>query len=66
MRMPAIARAITNCWISEVPSKMVWIFALLQNNHRKLALPSDKSRLQGRPASENVVLADHSCPHFDQ
>jgi hypothetical protein len=23
MRIPAIARAITNCWISLVPSKMV-------------------------------------------
>ena len=26
-RRPEIARAITSCWISEVPSKMVWIFA---------------------------------------
>ena len=26
MRRPEIARAITNCWISLVPSKMVWIF----------------------------------------
>ena len=46
MRMPAIARGITNCWISEVPSKMVWIFVLLQNNHRKLALPSNEPSLQ--------------------
>ncbi|NDE80889.1 MAG: hypothetical protein EB037_08225 [Actinobacteria bacterium] len=26
-RRPEIARAITSCWISEVPSKMVWILA---------------------------------------
>ena len=25
MRNPEMARAITNCWISLVPSKMVWI-----------------------------------------
>jgi hypothetical protein len=25
MRIPLIARAITNCWISLVPSKIVWI-----------------------------------------
>ena len=25
MRRPEIARAITSCWISEVPSKIVWI-----------------------------------------
>ena len=25
IRRPEIARAITNCWISEVPSKIVWI-----------------------------------------
>ena len=25
MRKPEMARAITNCWISLVPSKMVWI-----------------------------------------
>ena len=25
MRRPEIARAITSCWISLVPSKMVWI-----------------------------------------
>ena len=25
MRSPKIARAITNCWISLVPSKIVWI-----------------------------------------
>ncbi len=25
MRMPLIARAITSCWISLVPSKIVWI-----------------------------------------
>ncbi len=24
MRRPEIARAITNCWISDVPSKIVW------------------------------------------
>ena len=27
MRMPEIARAITSCWISLVPSKIVWILA---------------------------------------
>lgn len=25
MRMPEIARAITSCWISLVPSKIVWL-----------------------------------------
>ena len=25
IRMPDIARAITSCWISLVPSKIVWI-----------------------------------------
>jgi|GEM_PF-4817724 len=28
MRRPENARAITNCWISLVPSKIVWIFEL--------------------------------------
>ena len=27
-RRPEIARAITSCWISEVPSKMVWLFGI--------------------------------------
>ena len=26
-RMPLMARAITSCWISDVPSKIVWILA---------------------------------------
>ena len=25
IRIPEIARAITSCWISEVPSKIVWL-----------------------------------------
>jgi hypothetical protein len=25
MRRPDMARAITNCWISLVPSKIVWV-----------------------------------------
>ena len=27
IRRPDMARAMTSCWISEVPSKIVWIFA---------------------------------------
>ena len=26
IRRPEIARAMTSCWISDVPSKIVWIF----------------------------------------
>ena len=48
MRMPEIARAITSCWISLVPSKIVWIFA------------SRCQRSTGYSRVSPELLADHA------
>lgn len=56
MRRPEIARAITNCWISDVPSKIVWFFesayitpGIWRCEQTDRAEPAQKQRSEAAP-----------------